>query len=88
MLSVGINVFSFISCNLSFTDSGSLVAAENATYVPPSKVPYEFSMTTTVKGYHKVTSVTSNKVNLNVQFENENKIAKVGNCWISFIGLI
>lgn len=57
-----------------------MVAAENATYVPASKVPYDFSMTTTVKGYHKVTSVTSDKVNLDVQFENDNKTAKVGNC--------
>jgi hypothetical protein len=56
---------------------GGEVAVEGATYVPPSKVPYEFSLIATVKGYHKVTSVTSDTISLNVHFEDNNKIAKV-----------
>ncbi|XP_060552029.1 von Willebrand factor A domain-containing protein 5A-like [Ruditapes philippinarum] len=58
-------------------DQGGLVAAEGATYVPPSKVPYEFSLIATIKGYHKVTSVTSETISLNVHFEDNNKIAMV-----------
>ncbi|XP_053392399.1 von Willebrand factor A domain-containing protein 5A-like isoform X2 [Mercenaria mercenaria] len=58
-------------------DVGGLTAAEGATYVPPSKVPYEFSMTATVEGYHKVTSVTSDRVKLDVKYEDNNKVAKV-----------
>ena len=62
---------------LSLLDMGELVAAEGATYVPPSKVPYEFSMSARIKGYHKVTTVTSDTVTLDVKFEENNKIAKV-----------
>ncbi|XP_045212788.2 von Willebrand factor A domain-containing protein 5A-like isoform X2 [Mercenaria mercenaria] len=58
-------------------DVGGLTAAEGATYVPPCKVPYEFSMTATVKGYHKVTSVTSDRMKFDVKYEENNKIAKV-----------
>ncbi|XP_060552028.1 von Willebrand factor A domain-containing protein 5A-like [Ruditapes philippinarum] len=60
-----------------FSGVGGEVAAEGATYVPPSKVPYEFSLIATIKGYHKVTSVTSETISLNVHFEDNNKIAKV-----------
>jgi hypothetical protein len=35
----------------------------------------------TIKGYHKVTSVTSETISLNVHFEENKKIAKVSeNC--------
>lgn len=58
-------------------DAVSSVAAEQATYVPPSKVPYEFSMTATVQGYQSVSSVTSDKIKLYTEFQDSNKIAKV-----------
>ena len=53
-------------------------AGQVAKNIPSSKVPYEFSMTATVKCYHRVSSVTSNNVKLNVTFEEDNKKAKVG----------
>ncbi|XP_060603762.1 von Willebrand factor A domain-containing protein 5A-like isoform X2 [Ruditapes philippinarum] len=62
------------------SDVGSTVSAEGATYVPPSKIPYEFRMTATVKGYHRVNSVMSYKDKLNVQLEENGKIAKVNLC--------
>ncbi|XP_060570846.1 von Willebrand factor A domain-containing protein 5A-like [Ruditapes philippinarum] len=59
------------------SDKGDKKAGKNDKNVAPSKVPYKFSMTATVKAYHKVTSVTSETVKLNVTFEEDNKIAKV-----------
>ncbi|XP_060607977.1 von Willebrand factor A domain-containing protein 5A-like, partial [Ruditapes philippinarum] len=59
------------------SDKGDKKAVKNDKNVAPSKVPYKFSMTATVKAYHKVTSVTSETVKLNVTFEEDNKIAKV-----------
>ena len=39
--------------------AGGTVAAEGATYSNPARIPYKFSMTANVRGYHKVLSVTS-----------------------------
>lgn len=53
------------------------MAAEGATYVPPSNIPYEFKMTANIEGYSKVANVTSDKLKLKVQFEDGQKNAKV-----------
>ena len=41
------------------TDVGGVVAAEGATYTAPTCIPYQFSMTGSVTGYHNVLSVMS-----------------------------
>ncbi|XP_053392403.1 von Willebrand factor A domain-containing protein 5A-like isoform X2 [Mercenaria mercenaria] len=61
-------------------DVGGTVPAEGATYVPPCEIPYEFCMTATVEGYHKVISATSDRVTLDVKFEQNNRVAKVSLC--------
>ncbi|XP_053392408.1 von Willebrand factor A domain-containing protein 5A-like isoform X2 [Mercenaria mercenaria] len=58
-------------------DVGGLTAGEGATYIPPSKVRYEFSMAAVVEGYYKITSVTSDRTKLDVKYGENNKIAKV-----------
>lgn len=50
------------------------VSAEGATYVPPCEIPYQFNMTATVHGYQKVTSVTSYKDRLTVQYHENNTV--------------
>lgn len=40
-------------------DAGGVVAAEGAKYTAPSNIPYKFNMAGSVRGYHKVLSVTS-----------------------------
>ena len=51
-------MFFFLCFSLS-PGAGGTVAAEGATYSNPARIPYKFSMTANVRGYHKILSVTS-----------------------------
>ena len=42
-------------------DVGGTVAAEGAKYMPPENIPYKSNMSTVVRGYYKVLSVTSSE---------------------------
>lgn len=59
------------------TDAGGLVAAEGATYVVASDIPYKFKMAAVVEGYNRVMCVTSDRLKLDVQFEDNHKKAVV-----------
>ena len=48
-----------------------MVAAEGATYSAPDSIPYKFSMAGSVRGYHKVLSVTSKQDQLKVETQGD-----------------
>ncbi|KAL4230179.1 von Willebrand factor A domain-containing protein 5A [Mactra antiquata] len=58
-------------------DFGQEVAADGATYVPPSKVKYSFDLKMKVQGYFRVRSVTSDKIQIRVDLLENQKIAEV-----------
>ena len=52
------------------------MAAEGATYTAPTSIPYQFSMTGSVRGYHNVLSVTSQQDKLQVEKQGD-KLSRV-----------
>ena len=54
------------------TETGGTVPAEGASYDSPGNIPYTFVVTASVRGYHKVLSVTSDHDQLKVESKSDN----------------